>query len=189
MISVCLLLIFAVAAPTEEFTGKVVAITDGDTIRVLRDGKEVRVRLEGIDCPEANQAFGTKTKRATSDMAFDKTVTVRVKGVDKYGRLLADVILPDGSILNRELVRFGYAWWFRKYSSDESLGKLEAEARTAKLGLWAEMNPIPPWDWRRGQAAASLKVEVPKPIEPNGVESWPCCQIRPAPMKVTKKSL
>jgi endonuclease YncB( thermonuclease family) len=154
----------------EEFTGKVVGITDGDTIKVLRKGEEVKIRLEGIDCPESHQAFGNKAKQATSDLAFGKTVTVQAKGKDRYQRTLADIILPDGKNLNRELVRTGFAWWYRKYSKDESLGKLEAEAREAKRGLWADKNPVPPWDWRHGQGTASAAATAPSRVEPNGVE-------------------
>jgi hypothetical protein len=55
---------------------------------------------------------------------------------------------PDGRSLNRELVREGYAWWYKQYSKDASLGVLEGEARAAKRGLWADQNPVPPWEWR-----------------------------------------
>jgi endonuclease YncB( thermonuclease family) len=153
----------------EDFSGKVVGITDGDTIRVLRDNEEVKIRLEGIDCPETHQAFGNKAKQATSDLAFGKTVTFRAKGKDRYDRTLADIILPDGTNLNRELVRTGFAWWYRKYSNDESLGKLEAEARDAKRGLWVDKNPVPPWDWRHGQRTAPAGKDSLSSVEPNGV--------------------
>ena len=135
----------------EEFTAKVVGIMDGDTIRVLRDKEEVKIRLSEIDCPESRQAFGTKAKQATSELAFGKIVTVRAKGKDRNGRPLADIILPDGKSLNRELVRSGFAWWYKKYSKDESLGKLEAEARAAKRGLWGDEMAVPPWEWREKQ--------------------------------------
>ena len=69
-------------------------------------------------------------------------------GLDKYGRTLGDVILTDGQNVNRELVKAGLAWWYRKYSKDQSLGELETQARQAKLGLWADKDPIPPWEWR-----------------------------------------
>ncbi len=143
------LFLFASPALAEDFTGKVVGVTDGDTIRVLWDKEEIKIRLEGIDCPESHQAFGTKAKQATSELAFGKTVTVQAKGKDRYGRTLGEIILPDGTNLNRELVRSGFAWWYKRYSKDESLGRLEAEARAAKLGLWADPNPVPPWEWRQ----------------------------------------
>lgn len=146
---VALALAIPLPALAEEFTGKVVGVTDGDTIKVLRGKEQVKIRLEGIDCPESHQAFGTKAKDATSELAFGKTVTVRDNGKDRYGRTLAEIILPDGKSLNRELVRSGFAWWYKRYSKDESLARLEAEARKAKLGLWAEETPTPPWEWRQ----------------------------------------
>jgi micrococcal nuclease len=165
-----LAILLPLPALAEEFTGKVVGITDGDTIKVLRNGEEVKIRIEGIDCPERHQAFENKAKQATSDLAFGKTLIVQAKGMDRYQRTLADIILPDGTNLNRELVRSGFAWWYRKYSKDESLGKLEAEAREAKRGLWADKNPVSPWDWRHGQRNASAANAPPSQVEPNGVE-------------------
>jgi micrococcal nuclease len=118
-----------------DFSGHVVGVTDGDTITVLHNGKGERVRLNGIDCPEKGQAFGTRAKLFASDLAFGKDVTVKDHGRDKYGRTIGDVILPDGRVFNRELVAAGLAWWYRKHSKDESLGQLDIEAKTAKRGL------------------------------------------------------
>jgi len=108
-----LFLLAAVAAATllaENFTGKVVGITDGDTIRVMHNGVPERIRLWGIDCPESKQAFGPRAKQYTGDLAFGKTVTVRVKDIDRYKRTVAEIVLPDGRSLNREIVRAGFAW-------------------------------------------------------------------------------
>ncbi|MGH7257019.1 MAG: thermonuclease family protein [Nitrospiraceae bacterium] len=118
----------------------------GDSIR---DGKAEQIRLNGIDCPEKKQPFGTRAKQFTSQEAFGKEVTVKEVGRDRYGRTLAEVILPDGRSLNQELLKAGLAWWFRKYSKDIGLGDLEDEARLANRGLWADKNPVPPWEWRR----------------------------------------
>jgi micrococcal nuclease len=126
-------------------------VSDGDTIDVLREGRAVRVRLEGIDTPERGQPFGTRAKQFTSDLVFGKTVAVQVKGTDQYGRILGEVILPDGRSLNRELVRNGYAWWYRRYSDDPVLQQLEEEARRERRGLWRDQNPIPPWEFRRAR--------------------------------------
>ena len=132
-----------------DFVGKVVRVSDGDTIEVLRAGRAVRVRLQGIDCPESRQAYGTRAKQFTASLAFGKTVAVQVHGTDQYGRILGEVILPDGRSLNRELVRSGYAWWYRRYSDDPVLQQLEEEARRERRGLWRDKNPIPPWEFRR----------------------------------------
>jgi endonuclease YncB( thermonuclease family) len=77
-------------------------------------------------------------------------VTLIVKDRDDYGRWISVVILPDGRTLNQELVRAGYAWWYRHYAPDDMpLAELESEAREAKRGLWAVRRPVPPWIWRR----------------------------------------
>ncbi len=73
---------------------------------------------------------------------------MRDLGQDRYGRTVGVVLLPDGRSLNRELVRAGFAWMYRRYTNDQSLSDLEEEARVAKRGLWADANPIPPWQWR-----------------------------------------
>src|SRR5438128_138901 len=118
----------------------------------MHNGKAEKIRLHGIDCPEKGQPFGTKAKQFTSSLAFGKGVTVHVKDTDRYGRTVADVILADGRSLNRELVRAGLAWWYRKYAPhDSTLEHLEKGARMAKHGLWADPDPIPPWEWRRGR--------------------------------------
>ena len=148
---IALLLVFAAWTAWSDFAGKVVAVKDGDTIEVLRDGTNaVRIRLSGIDCPEKAQAFGQRAKQAASDMAFGKTVKVIEKDKDRYGRTVAEIILPDNRSLNQELVRTGLAWWYRQYApKDIELEALEKEARKAKVGLWIDADPVPPWDWRK----------------------------------------
>jgi micrococcal nuclease len=135
-------------AAAEEFAGRVVGITDGDTIKVLRDGRAETVRLQGVDAPEKRQAYGERARRFAADLSFDRTVVVRATGRDRNGRLLGEVVLPDGRSLNQELVRAGYAWWFRKYSRDVRLTRLEEEARQDRRGLWADHAPEPPWEYR-----------------------------------------
>ena len=132
-----------------DFSGRVVGVSDGDTIKVMHNGKAEKIRLYGIDCPEKAQPFGTQAKQFTSAMVFGKAVTVQVIDMDRYGRTVADVILPDGRVLNRELIAAGLAWWYKRYSQDKSLGLLEAEARAARRGLWADPHPVPPWEFRR----------------------------------------
>ena len=139
----------------ERFTGKVVAVTDGDTIGVLRDKLLVVIRLHGIDCPERRQAFGTKAKQFTSQAAYGKTVTVTVRDKDRYGWTVAEVKLPDGRNLNREIVKAGFAWWYCHYApNDRTLERLEKHARTARRGLWAHENPVAPWEFREQQRKA-----------------------------------
>ncbi len=99
-----------IADETRKFSGKVVGITDGDTIRVMHNGRAERIRLWGIDCPESRQPFGTRARQFTSDLAFGKVVTVLVRDVDRYGRTVGEVLLPNGRSLNHELVMAGLAW-------------------------------------------------------------------------------
>lgn len=135
-------------ALAETFQGKVVRVLDGDTIDVLRERTPLRIRLSEIDAPESGQPFGTKATGFVREHAAQKQVTVKVVDTDRYGRSIGEIFLPDGSSLNRMLVQEGYAWWYRRYSRDASLGVLEAQARTNRKGLWADPNPIAPWEWR-----------------------------------------
>jgi len=144
-ISFALLASQALAA---DFSGRVVGVSDGDTITVLHNGKGERIRLHGIDCPEKRQAFGNRAKQFTSKLAFGNTVTVQVVDRDRYGRTVGVVLLPDGRSLNHELVREGLAWMYRRYTNDQSLNDLEEEARVAQRGLWADPHAVPPWEWR-----------------------------------------
>jgi len=88
--------------------------------------------------------------------AFGKDVTVQTYGLDKYGRTIGDVYWPDGILLNKELVKAGLAWWYCKYSADQSLAQLEIEAREAKRGLWQDPKPVPPWVFRKRQRGQSV---------------------------------
>ena len=144
----CLLL--WLCAPALADSGRVVGVHDGDTITVLSDRQQTKIRLHGIDSPESKQPFGSKAKAFTSSLAFGKPVEFDVVGKDRYGRTVAIIILPDGRNLNHEIVRAGFAWWFRRYAAhDLILQRLEAEARAVGRGLWAEKDAVPPWEWRR----------------------------------------
>ncbi len=122
----------------------------GDTLVLLVDHQQHKIRLSDIDTPERKQPFGTRAKQALSELAFGKQARVVEVTVDRYGRIVGRVFV-DGIDVNRELVAQGYAWVYRKYSQDEELLKLEAQAKEKGLGLWADPDPIPPWEWRRGR--------------------------------------
>ncbi|MHC9064020.1 thermonuclease family protein [Nitrospira sp. CMX1] len=129
------LLLFVSETEVFPFTGKVVSVLDGDTIDVLHNGQAERIRLNGIDCPEKKQPFGQKAKQFTSALVFGKEVTVQPKTIDRHKRTVGDVLLADGTNVNQELVKSGMAWWYRRYSNDDTLGALELEAQQAKRGL------------------------------------------------------
>jgi endonuclease YncB( thermonuclease family) len=140
----------APALDAETFSGKVVGVSDGDTISVLRDGRAVKVRLHGIDCPESRQAFGQRAKQFSSGLVFGQRVTVEVRARDRYGRLVGRVF-AKGAELNLELVRAGLAWHYKRYSDDPALAEAERAARAAKRGLWRDPSPVPPWEFRRSR--------------------------------------
>jgi endonuclease YncB( thermonuclease family) len=136
----------------QQFAGQVVGVIDGDSLRVMHDGRAEQVRLNGVDCPEKGQPFGQQAKKETSALAFGLNVTVHPMDTDKYGRTVATVILPNGKILNHELVKDGWCWWFRKYApSNNELEGFEQAARQAKKGIWVDPAPVPPWEYRKTQ--------------------------------------
>jgi micrococcal nuclease len=165
----CVLLIVPAAlfAAIASFSGKVVSVVDGDTIGIMRDGKEVRVRLDGIDCPELGQDFGTKAKQFVSSMVFGKEVTADIVDVDKYGRLVCRVEV-DGKDVSLELVKAGLAWHYKQYSNEKALAEAEVAARHDNSGLWSMANPVAPWEFRHGVnspsnsgAAAAATAQAP----------------------------
>ncbi len=151
------LLSLSFSSPTLEKDGeihlkvKVIGIIDGDTVDILYHKLPLRIRLEHIDAPEkrGSQAYGNKAKTVLSDLCFGQKVTIVTKGdFDMGGRIIGEIINEEGINVNKELVRLGYAWHFKKYSEDKSYDILEKEARKNKRGLWQEPKPIAPWDFR-----------------------------------------
>lgn len=138
---------------TGEIIGfKVVGIKDGDTFVLLIDGKEQVVRLAHLDCPEKKQPFGNNAKQFASDLCYGKYATlVHNNKYDRNKRLIAEVILEDGTNVNKELVKNGLAWHFKKYSDNSEYAQLEIEARNNKIGIWSEPNTIAPWNWRKAK--------------------------------------
>jgi len=144
-----LILLAPISAEAASIAGKVTRVIDGDTVDILQGQTTVRVRLNGIDAPERGQAYGRKARQFVLNLAAQKMVTVEIVDKDRYGRSVGDVMLPDGRNLNQEIIKAGYAWWYRKYSRNQILGQLEKEARLARRGLWQAKNPMPPWEWRK----------------------------------------
>lgn len=150
---VTLLIIFPSTAGTLQ--GRVVAISDGDTVTVL-DGSntQIKIRLMGIDAPEKKQAFGQKAKENLSTLIFNKQVTVEYSKRDRYGRTVGQ-ILVNGIDANLEQVKAGLAWHYKKYQKEQTAAdrdiyaQAEELAKAEKRGLWVEANPMPPWEWRK----------------------------------------
>lgn len=144
-----LILSAGTSAAGQAFNGRVIGVTDGDTITVLRDNEPIKIRLLGIDAPERQQAYSAQAKQYASQLVFGKIVTVEFKKKDQWGRILGEVTLLTGQSMNQEMVRAGYSWHFVRYSTDKELARLEEEARSRHRGLWQDVNPVPPWDFRK----------------------------------------
>ncbi len=148
MKTLLLIFLFSLLPISESFKGMVIGVYSGDTIVVSIDNnKQLKVRLDGIDCPEVDQEYGDSAKMTTVALCFKKNVRIEKAGVDTYGRTLAFVYVGD-ICLNKELLRLGMAWHYKQYNGDPELAKLEDEARTNKVGLWSQENPEAPWDFR-----------------------------------------
>jgi endonuclease YncB( thermonuclease family) len=132
--------------------GRVVSIADGDTLTLLIDNTQYRIRLAEIDTPERKQPYGTKAKQALSTLVFGKEVKVDVQTTDRYGRSVARIYVDELDVC-AELVKQGMAWVYRKYAKDESLYDIEQQARDERRGLWSlpEFQRVSPWEWRRLQ--------------------------------------
>jgi len=125
----------------------VTGVADGDTLYAHVDGHSIRIRLAQIDAPEKAQAFGRRSEQSLRELVGKKQVELTWKSLDRYGRPIAQVAV-DGLDVNAEQVKRGFAWVFRRYSNDSALIALEAHAKSAGAGLWADPHPIAPWEWR-----------------------------------------
>ena len=143
-----LFLQFTVFVFAQTYTAKIIGVTDGDTVSILFNNKRQVIRLAHIDTPERNQPFGYKAKQFVSDRIFGKEVTVVIADrPDRNGRWIAEIFYKNQNI-NKELVRNGLAWHFKRYSKNMNYAELEIQARKKKIGLWQESNPVEPWNWR-----------------------------------------
>jgi endonuclease YncB( thermonuclease family) len=165
-----ILVTFVTSTADADIRGEVVAVTDGDTIKILDENKvQHKIRLAGIDAPEKAQPFGNASRKHLAFMLAGKNVRVETSKKDRYGRVLGKVWVQPrdcptcGQTQNANLAQIlsGMAWWYQDYAKDQSPEDRERyksaaqEARKDKLGLWSEPNPIPPWAWRRGQRTSS----------------------------------
>lgn len=184
------MLLLVPRAELKTVTGEVIRVQEGDTLTVKtgRD-KLYKVRLSNIDSPEIGQPFGRPARRLATDLALKKKVRVNYTFKDKYNRLIGEVFLPDGKLLNEEMIKAGLAWHYRvKNPHSTVLESLEYKAWKKKLGLWIQDSPVPPWVFRREtripSPPASLKnmdydlylnyglVGNPK----TRIYSWPACK-------------
>jgi endonuclease YncB( thermonuclease family) len=138
----------------ETIDGRVVGVSDGDTITVLDNSKKQhKIRLSGIDAPESKQPFGQASKRHLSNLIFNRNVTLYCGKTDKYKRQVC-VVMVNGQDANLAQVKAGMAWWYRAYAKEQipehraQYQAAEMDAQLQRIGLWQDNAPVPPWEWR-----------------------------------------
>lgn len=131
--------------------GKVIKVSDGDTITILKNNEKTKIRLYGIDAPEKAQNYGIKSLDVLNKMIFNKIVEVEVKSKDRYGRTVG-VIYFNNININLYMVETGNAWWYKQYAKNEiEYKKAEESAKERKIGLWNESNFLSPWEYRKNK--------------------------------------
>lgn len=177
--SLCaVLLCQAGAARAVEFSGKVIAALDGDTLLVLQENNPVKVRLSGIDAPELAQPFGEEARQTLAGLAMNKQVQVISRAIDVYGRMIADVRIGNIN-LSHEQVRLGMAWESSRFHNNQELNTLLREAQNARRGLWAGGQIIEPSQWRKLHPShPATHAPLPATIEPFAPKPEPACAKR-----------
>jgi len=139
----------------------VTRVLDGDTFhcipdttingaKIHKDGT-ISVRLRGVDAPEKRQPSGMDAKESLKELIGKKTVKLDIKDIDRYGRVAAYVFVNRMNV-NLEQVKRGLAWAYTEYLDRPYASEFydaENQARKQRLGLWKELNPTPPWEWRK----------------------------------------
>jgi len=154
-IAFIILLFLSLVSLADELIGKVIKVSDGDTITVLdSNNQKHKIRLKGIDAPESQQTYGDISTQSLAELVYDKEVVVSWDKKDKYYRILGKVIF-DGNDANYEQLKKGLAWYYKQYEKDLSdddkqrYSEAEVLARNYGVGLWADSKSIPPWEYRR----------------------------------------
>lgn len=150
-----LLVVGCKAALAARIEAEVVGVTDGDTLIVLDEEKvQHRVRLAGIDAPEKSQPFGSRAQQVLAKAVYRKTVVVDWHKRDRYGRIVGKVLV-DNRDACLDLVATGFAWHYKAYEGEQTpedrhrYATAELAARQQRLGLWADVAPTPPWEFRK----------------------------------------
>lgn len=143
-----IILALSIAIPAHAH--QVIGIADGDTMTLLVDQRPLKIRLANIDAPEKAQAFGQRSKQSLSDLCWGKDADYRAQDIDRYGRTVA-VVTCGGVEANRAQVERGFAWVYTRYNKDRTLPVLQDRAREGRIGLWADAEPVAPWEFRRAK--------------------------------------
>jgi endonuclease YncB( thermonuclease family) len=153
------LLCLATCSFAADFSGIVTRVLDGDTLTIADGERTIRIRLYGVDAPEKTQPGGWESAAFTEKIALNQPATLVERTIDRYGRVVCDVLLPDGRVLNHEIIRAGHGWWYERYAPlSKELRLLEAEARFYRRGLWADLYPMAPWEWRREERTPPARI-------------------------------
>jgi micrococcal nuclease len=136
------------SAQAHELRGKVVGVHDGDTMTLLVDKVEHKIRLDAIDAPEAKQAFGEASRKSLAAMIAGKQAVVEWQKKDRYGRIIGRVSV-GGTEVNVLQVAYGMAWHFKEYNKEARFANAESTARQRKIGLWQDAAPVAPWEFRK----------------------------------------
>lgn len=145
-----LLLPHASSEESVRYQGRVVKVIDGDSITILVEKQQIKIRLGEIDTPERGQPYWRVSRKALEKLVAGKTITAIQTDIDRYKRIVAHVYIDDLWV-NEQMVKDGYAWVYPKYAKSESIYLAEEYAKANKLGIWSlpESERIPPWKWRR----------------------------------------
>jgi len=149
------LLLISARVPAVTLTGRIVGVSDGDTLTLL-DAEHVqhKIRVAGIDAPEKQQPFGEKAKLSLSALTYNRTVEADCRKVDRYRRNVC-VVFVGGMDVGLDQVKAGMAWWYRQYAKEQTsreridYEQAESQAKLRRHGLWNSADQTPPWEWRR----------------------------------------
>jgi len=136
----------------ETIAGRIVGVSDGDTLTILDStNTQFKIRLAAIDAPEKAQPFGQRGRQKLSNICYGKTANVIVISIDRFERPVGDVDCA-GVNANEVMVQSGLAWVDPRYAKRHGhLFAIEEDARNTRRGLWADDNPMPPWEWRKSK--------------------------------------
>lgn len=158
VITAMLLLMAALPSQAATLTGRVVKVSDGDTITVLEGTTQHKIRLMGIDAPEKAQPFGNRSKQALANNIAGKTVEVEYNKKDRYQRIIGKVTYM-GYDINLRQIELGMAWHYKQYEREQDVedrskyAHAEYLAQRDKVGLWSQGQAMAPWEWRKAKKA------------------------------------
>mgnify|MGYP003484647385 FL=1 len=149
------ILLFYTYANSLELIGKVIKVSDGDTVTILTEDKvSHKIRLNDIDAPEKKQPFGNKSRDNLASYIAGEIITVKYKSKDKYGRILGTIYFENLDI-NLQQIKNGYAWVYKQYSKNQTYYQEEQKAKDLKKGLWIAKEPLAPWEYRKKRKSSN----------------------------------